>query len=481
MPLLLLALWLLATLALRPLLLPDEGRYADVALAMLSGDPWVPMLNGLPFFHKPPLLYWLDMTAMRIFGINEFATRIGPALGALLMGGALFAATLLWYGGRAATLALVVLATCPLFFVSAQYVNHDMLVAGLITVAVFALALAVDEPPRVHLGWLITAWVACALAMLAKGLIGFVLPAWIIVPWLLWQRRWAQILRLLHPLGLLAAVAVATPWFVAMQARYPGFYDYFFMEQHFRRFAQTSFNNVAPAWFFLLVLPALTLPWSLWLPRSVRAALARSDARIGLYAWWVVAVVVFFSLPSSKIVGYILPALAPWCALLALPLVQAGTRTRRWFTGASASLCLAAVLALAWQQPKADRAIAKALAARIAPGDRVAMVDEYLYDVPFYAQLKDPVLVFSNWADPALPRHDNWRKELFEAARFDPGRATDLLRPLTDLPVAVCGPGAVWFVARLRQAPRLAAVPGIEAVLAVGDTGLWKSPARACP
>ena len=78
-------------------------------------------------------------------------------------------------------------------------------------------------------------YIFIGVGLLAKGLIGFVLPAWIIVPWLLWHRRWAQLLRLLHPLGLIAAAAVAAPWFMAMQARYPGFYDYFFMEQHVRQ------------------------------------------------------------------------------------------------------------------------------------------------------------------------------------------------------------------------------------------------------
>ena len=61
--------------------------------------------------------------------------------------------------------------------------------------------------------------------------------------------------RLLHPVGLAAFAVVALPWFVLMQQRYPGFFDYFIVEQHFRRFAQTNFNNVHPAWFFVVALP----------------------------------------------------------------------------------------------------------------------------------------------------------------------------------------------------------------------------------
>src|SRR5438874_10275538 len=86
------ALWLLATLGAHPLLLPDEGRYANVARDMLHGDGLTPLLNGLPFFHKPPLMYWLDMAAMALLGVNQFSARVAPFVGAWAMGAALFLA-----------------------------------------------------------------------------------------------------------------------------------------------------------------------------------------------------------------------------------------------------------------------------------------------------------------------------------------------------------------------------------------------------
>ena len=477
----LLALWLLATLGLRPLLLPDEGRYASVAREMLLGDGLVPTLNGLPFFHKPPLFYWLDMAAMQLFGTNAFTARFGSMLGAWLMGASLWFAVRRWHGERVAAITLGVLATCPFFFVGAQYANHDMLVGGLISAAVLTLARAVEAPPRVALGWLVAGWLFCALAMLAKGLIGFVLPALVIGPWLLAQGRWRQVLGLLHPLGLLAFVVVAAPWFVVMQMRYPGFFDYFVMEQHFRRFAQSNFNNVHPFWFFIVVLPALTLPWSAWLPQAVQRAWGGRNARIGLLAWWVVAVVGFFSLPSSKLVGYVLPALAPWCALMALAVAASRMRLWPWVMGASALVCVVIVGVFAWQAPKSNRAASLALAAQLAPTDRVVMVDEYFYDLPFDARLKAPVIVASDWADPALPTRDNWRKELFDAARFAPARGRALLRPLDKLDTLLCDAGRVWFVVDPGRSPQLAALPGIERVFADPRTELWRAPARACP
>ncbi|GAO22089.1 glycosyl transferase family 39 [Alicycliphilus sp. B1] len=69
--------WLAAMAWFRPLAAPDEGRYVGVAWEMLrSGDWLVPRLNGLPFFHKPPLFYWISATAMSVFGVSEWPARL---------------------------------------------------------------------------------------------------------------------------------------------------------------------------------------------------------------------------------------------------------------------------------------------------------------------------------------------------------------------------------------------------------------------
>ncbi len=444
-----LAVWLLATLGLRPLMLPDEGRYVEVAREMLLGDGAVPTLYGLPFFHKPPLMYWLDMAAMQVFGINAFAARIAPALGAWLMGAAIYADLHRRATPRDAAIVLGVLATSPFFFIGAQYANHDMLVAGLITVAVVLARRAVDDAPRMPLRLVVAAWSAMALAVLAKGLIGIVLPALIVGPWLLTQRRWRELLQLMHPLAITAFALIAVPWFVAMQLRYPAFLDYFFLEQHVRRFAQSGFNNVQPFWFFVPVLLLLTLPWSLWLPFALRRLLPAPNQLDTLptapYAWWVVAVVGFFSMPSSKLVGYALPALAPFAALLGLAICRG--RAWRWIIPAAGSACVAVVLALAWAAPNSNRDVGQVLATRLKPGDRVVFVDSPFFDVPFYAGMTQFPIVLSDWDDPDVPLRDNWRKELSDAARF--ARSIEPLRlwRTAEAGELLCNVSPVWFVA----------------------------------
>ncbi|MEK0417284.1 MAG: 4-amino-4-deoxy-l-arabinose lipid transferase [Pseudomonadota bacterium] len=486
-----LALWLFWTAAWRPLLLPDEGRYASVAWEMWRGDPWVPTLNGLPFFHKPPLLYWLDMAAFSVFGVNAFAARIGPALGAFVLGASLYVHLRHWHGERTARVGLVLLATTPFFFVGGQYVNHDMGVAGCITAAVLAAVRGLETAGSERRGWIIQSWLFCGLGVLAKGLIGVVLPGLVVLPWLLAQRRWMDVLRLMHPLGLLVFCGVVLPWMATMQFRFQDFFDYFIIEQHFRRYRGTVFNNQHPAWFYLAVLPLLTLPWSLWLWPALRRFRIniRTNSRMNwqwaLYAWWVVAIVGFFSMPRSKLVGYALPALAPWCAFLALVLAD---RLKTWALTAAASavLCVAVVTGIAWKVPYSAQETAQVLQQQWRPGDRVVFVDEYLYDLPFYAQLSEPVWVLSRWNDADIAQRDNWRKELHDALRFATAQNRSRLVPFEEAGRVTCTAGQVWWVGR--QDPRLQAsalsqLPGLQNLQLIHQARqvqLWRSAGQPC-
>jgi 4-amino-4-deoxy-L-arabinose transferase-like glycosyltransferase len=479
------AAWLLFTLWLRPLMLPDEGRYAWVGWEMWLGDGLLPTLDGLPYFHKPPLTYWIGMAGLSLFGPVPAALRLAPALGAWLMGTALWLAVRRWHGPRGADIALLALATNPLVFVGAQYINHDMLVAGMITLAILGWARAFEVPGQPALRWLVAGWVACGLGFLSKGLIGAVLPLLAVGLWLLVQRRWGDVLRLAHPAGVLAGVAVAAPWMLAMQRRYPGFFDYFIIEQHFRRFSGVGFNNPQPFWFYCAVLPALTLPWALWTPAMLRrwrergAAPTLQRSFTLLCVCWLVVVLLFFSLPRSKLVGYVLPAVPAWIALLAL----AAAPGRRWplAAGAGAVLCLAALAAtFAVQLPKSNADTAMALKRLVRPTDSVVFVDAMFFDIGLYAELRHPVLVAGNWDDPDLPRTDNWRKELFDAARFDAAGGRTQLWPLARLNDLTCRGVTTWLVVTGGRSSAMQDVPGAERMYRGASSELWRAPARDC-
>ena len=192
---------------------------------------------------------------MALFGANPWAARAAPLLGAWAAALALYFFVRRWWGERPARLALVALLAQPLFYVGGQFANLDMLVAGCITLTIVLLAhaaLSFERGQRFR-GALLAAWAAAALGVLAKGLIGVVIPALVIGGWVIARRRWRTLAALLWLPAVLLFALLALPWFLLMQQRYPGFFDYFFnatrvntpvFHQHFKRAAR----NFAAYW-----------------------------------------------------------------------------------------------------------------------------------------------------------------------------------------------------------------------------------------
>jgi len=472
--------WLAATAWLRPLTLPDEGRYVGVALEMLHSHRWsVPTLDGLPFFHKPPLFYWITAGAMSVFGVTEWAARLAALLGATLGAGALYMLARRWAGQRAARLSLLVLLTQPLWFMGAQFANMDMLVAGCITATIALLAHAALQ---MHAGqpWqraLLAACVFAGLGVLAKGLIGAVIPALVIVAWLASLRRWRTIAALLWLPGIAVFAGVALPWFVRMQWEFPGFFHYFIVVQHIERFAQSGFNNAEPAWFYLAVLGVLSLPWLAWLAlatnRRYRQRVLQQPLLLLMWIWLAV-VVVFFSLPQSKLIGYVFPAVPPLAFLMA----DAAATVRRRRLGATAVLaailCVGVALGLALRPPVSNRALAQAFAAQRLPNEPLVFVDEYFYDFGFYAGSATLPVVVNEWASPDVLKHDNWRHELADAASFAPDTAAARLVDNAALPARLCGARVTWVVGAHGAASRYPFLKPAQPVADNDSATLWR-------
>ncbi|MBV8503429.1 MAG: glycosyltransferase family 39 protein [Paucibacter sp.] len=470
-------------------MLPDEGRYVGVAWEMMRSHDWLtPTLDGLPYFHKPPLFYWITAASMSLFGTNEWAARAAPLLGATLGAMALWLLIRRHGGGdaearvRNAELTLVALLAQPLFFLGGQFANLDTLVAGCITATVALLADAVFsmESGKPYRRALLGAYAMGALGVLAKGLIGFVIPGGIVVVWLLLMGRWRTFLRLLSPVGLLVFLAIAAPWFLAMQQRFPDFLHYFFVVQHFQRFAAGGFNNVQPFWFYPGVLLIASLPWWPWLRRLfARGYLADPIARplrLLMLCWFAVPVL-FFSLPQSKLLGYVLPAVPPLAWLVADAWRIGGkSSVRGWRAAAAGSLlfCLVIVSWLAVKPPHSERDLGRALAEHYRPGDSIVMLDQYYFDFPIYARLQAPNVIVDDWRDGAILSKDSWRKEVFDAGRFAPDLASELLLTTEQLPARLCRESRVWVLGT-DEAFKRRQVPGVALPVAteLGVT-LWQ-------
>lgn len=487
-------LWLAWSAGLRPLELPDEGRYVGVAWEGLRSGQWlVPLLNGEPFFHKPPLFYWITEASLSLFGSSALAARTAPLLGGWMAAVSLWWLLRRWSGPALARVALLVLLAMPLTLLGSQYANLDMLVAGCVSATV---CLAADALLRRQQGlpWrrvLVAAHAVAGLGVLAKGLIGFVLPGLIVMIWLAWRRRWRDLPVLFFPPGLLVMAAVAAPWYVAMQMRFPEFLHFFFVVQHFERFSGGGFNNAMPFWFFPAVLLVASLPALPWLVLGHLGTRPRDreddHGLMSLMGVWLVTVVVFFSLPQSKLVGYILPAVPPLAALVALAwqrLQPVTARMRLWgwvSLGVSAAVGVGAVIALTVSPLRTTRALAEDLRNQRHAGEPVFMLNRFDYDLPMYADLDTPVWVQSDWDTEDPMARDNWRKELAETRHFSSTGENPHLVNEPAMLQAMCAAPVSWLVASTRDVPAHRWLQGLDPVSTRRGLSLWRLTSTQLP
>ena len=485
--------WLLATSWVRPLMLPDEGRYVGVAYEMLRSGEWLtPTLNGMPFFHKPPLFYWITAASMSVFGVHEAAGRAASILGAWAGAVAVWCFVRRWSSERAANLALLALMAQPLVYVGGQFANLDMLVAGCITVSSVAMAdalLRIDEGDT-RKSSLALGWLAMALGVLAKGLIGIVIPGAVVVAAALLGRRMRRLHKLLWWPGIALFVVVAAPWFAIMQLRYPDFLHYFFIVQHFQRYAAGGFNNVRPIWFYVVVLALFCAPWLPWMWRAVRRRGGMAEqppASAGFVftlMWvWAAVVIAFFSLPQSKLIGYVLPAVPPLACLAALGFSALAEPTRGQRVGWSAGLAVLAALGIGtvvWlgvYPQKSSLPLARALRNQLAQeqdhGRPVFMLGRYDYDVPLYARLRDDVIVVDDWSSSAIRQTDNWRKELVEAGDFAPRRAAQFLLEPGKFESRLCSTSGAWIIGTAGSEKTYPLLAAARTVASYRDVKLW--------
>jgi hypothetical protein len=210
------------------------------------------------------------------------------------------------------------------------------------------------------------------------------------------------------------------------------------------------------------------------------------DPRWTALCWiWLIAILGFFSIPNSKLIGYALPVMPP-LALLAAFGWQRHLAPRAWgerlfaiVVGLNVALAVGGqVAAERYTQKHSSLDVAAVLACQARPSDVVAAVDEYPYDLPFYAQVTQPLEVIQDWDTLRQTAGDNWRRELFEGADFDAQAARSLV-PLSRLDSLKQTPRA-WVVApNMSPTLNLTQHAGFELVFAGRAWSLYQSGAAA--
>ena len=305
----------LLPLPFMPLMEPDEGRYSAIPNEMnISGDYITPRLKGVVYFEKPPLAYWATALAFKVFGENEFASRLFVALaawGCILLA---YRMGLFFHDVRTGLYAAAVLTTFLYHSALGRINILDMPLAFFISSAVWSgfrfFAGAEKRKLRLYLLYLFS-----ALAFLTKGLIGIVFPFGVMGIWLLASMRFRDILRLVSPLGILLFAAVSLPWLFLVQRENPDFFRFFFIQEHFLRYTTRIHDHYQPLYYYVPILLAGTLPWIFHLPEAIKGLkggepLFKREEKFLLLAWTGL-IFVFFSLSSSKLIPYLTPLFPP--------------------------------------------------------------------------------------------------------------------------------------------------------------------------
>ncbi len=308
----------------RGLFEPDEGRYAEIPREMIALADWItPHLNYVPYFEKPPLVYWMTAGLYRLLGESGFAARVPSAFFTVVAVIATGAFGRRIVGDRAAWIGGAVLSTALLPLVIGRIATLDAVLAALVTVSIFAFHQALRAgvgAARSRDGWLLLGYVSAALASLAKGPVGAALPALVIGAHLLLTGRIREIRGLRLFPGALIYLAITAPWLLAVSRRHPGFLEYFFLHQTLLRYVSKVHERTGSVLYYVPVVAAGMAPWSLLLPRALAGAWRDRGAEEGRGAFfllvWAAAVFLFFSLAGSKLPGYLLPALPPLALLL---------------------------------------------------------------------------------------------------------------------------------------------------------------------
>ncbi|MEB3214357.1 MAG: glycosyltransferase family 39 protein, partial [Leptolyngbyaceae bacterium] len=342
-----------------------EPLFAEAARQMTVTGNWLtPYFNGDTRFDKPPLIYWLMAIAYQTFGVNEFAARLPSALAAIALTAVGFY-TLRQFGDAmpvskaepspqthapdtthqrrlAAYIGTGAIALNLQTIVWGRTGVSDMLLTGCMGTALFAFFCGYAQPhqPRRQARWYLSFYVLSALAVLAKGPVGIVVPGLIIVAFVLYTGTLGRVLREMQlVLGSLIFLGITLPWYILIvQVHGRSYIANFFGYHNVERFTSVVNNHSAPWYFYFLVVLLGFIPWSIHLPMAIarirfwqRATwLSRPRSEhLELFALiWFVVIFGFFSISVTKLPSYTLPLLPAAAVLVALLWSDAMTRSK---------------------------------------------------------------------------------------------------------------------------------------------------------
>ncbi|HEY3064680.1 MAG TPA: glycosyltransferase family 39 protein [Methylomirabilota bacterium] len=305
-----------------PFLDPPEGFQAAIARSLsLHGDWITPRVNGIPYFDRPPFLYWLMSASFSVLGVSTAAARLPSAAAAVAIAAVTARLGVVLGGPRLGLLAGLMVAANLGFFVYGRLVKPDMLFILFILLAFAGFSIAYRGGGR---RGLVLFYAALGLAVMTKDMLGAIGPL-AVVGVFFWLTRERPLASWVPWWGVLIVALIALPWYLVVEARNRGFLWYLIVDNHLlnltrhRVFPDEDVPSLNPLE-FLLVTTGAFLPWALAVPAAVvRAFRGARDGVTGrlwlLHALWAVLLIGLFTVAPFKLPHHGLPAF-PALALL---------------------------------------------------------------------------------------------------------------------------------------------------------------------
>ena len=210
---LLLFLGFFAHLGHVPLFDADEGVYSEVTREMVANrDFTTAFLNGMPFFHKPPLFYWAQAASIKVLGLNEFGLRLPSAIAALLWTFSIFLFTRRYYDTRTAWHAALFMGASLLITLIGRAATPEALLNLFLSLTLLNIYRFYDTGNRRHIYW---TFMFAALGILTKGSIALLLPLAVSLTFFGAKKQWRSLLALFfNPVGMIVFGLILIPWYL---------------------------------------------------------------------------------------------------------------------------------------------------------------------------------------------------------------------------------------------------------------------------
>ena len=312
---------------------PDETRYSEVAREMLANHNFiVPYINGIVFFHKPPLVYWIVDVFMSVFGENTWGARLtNPFLVLVCMLFVYFVVNKVLQSKVVALLSVVITLTTVLILFAGRYLNIDMGIAVFLNLTMLSywLSLKYDDNYKVGSFWLLMAFVFSGLAVMTKGLMGIVFPMAIVGLYSITMNEWRRLIDIRLYIGLVIVGVISLPWILLVDQQYPNFAYYYVVVQQILRYSTDEQNRSVSKIIYLLAFTGAFFPWFGFLPQALKEFFSRAgfkNRKQNKNNWflfiWGVFIFVFFGISKSFLFGYLAPLMLPFGILIAIYIAE---------------------------------------------------------------------------------------------------------------------------------------------------------------